>query len=73
MNNPEQEIIENNVRRAAGINALRKIGEIVSEEQQTDAENARVLRWFFRYGWLVMIGSVLLLAYAIGNISMGVI
>ncbi len=73
MNNPEQEIIEKNVRRAAGINALRKIGVIVAEEQQADAEKAKVLRWFFRYGWIVLIGSARLLAYAFGNISVGVI
>ncbi|HEU0189581.1 MAG TPA: hypothetical protein VFQ97_06240 [Gallionella sp.] len=73
MNNPDQEIIDKNVRRAAGINALRKIGAIVAEEQQTDAEKAKVLRWFFRYGWIILIGSALLLAYAFGNISMGAI
>lgn len=73
MNNPDQEIIDKNVRREAGINALRKIGAIVAEEQQTDAEKAKVLRWFFRYGWIVLIGSTLLLAYAFGNISMGAI
>lgn len=69
MNNPdnrEQETVEKKVRRAAGINALRKIGAIVAEEQRADAEKARVLRWFVRYGWIVLIGSALLLAYAFG-------
>lgn len=72
MNNPEQEIIEKNVRRAAGINALRKIGVIVAEEQQADAEKAKVLRWFFRYGWIVLIGSALLFFYIFGFIVKGV-
>lgn len=73
MNNPDQELIDKNARRAAGINALRKIGAIVAEERQADAEKAKVLRWFFRYGWIVLIGSALLLAYAFGTISVGVI
>ena len=36
MQTPEQDIVEQKVRRAAGINALRKIGTIVAEEQKTD-------------------------------------
>lgn len=68
VNNPEQKIIEQKVRRAAGINALRKIGVIVAEEQRADIDRANVLRWFVRYGWLVLLGGGLLLAYAIGVI-----
>lgn len=68
MNNREQEIVEKIVRRAAGLNALRKIGAIVAEEQQADAEKARALRWFARYGWIVLAGSALLLAYLTGVI-----
>jgi hypothetical protein len=56
------------VRRAVGLNVLRKIGVIVAEEQQADADKARVLRWFARYGWIVMTGSALLLAYLTGVI-----
>lgn len=66
MNNYEQDGIEKNVRRAAGIHALRKIGEIVAEEQQADEEKARVLRWFVRYGWIVLLVSVLLFSYCFG-------
>ena len=68
MNNlePGQEIVEHKVRRAAGLNALRKIGAIVAEEQQADADKAKVLLWFARYGWIVLIGSALLLAYLMG-------
>jgi len=70
MNNPEseQEVIEHKVRRAVGISALRKIGVIVAEEQQADTDKAKTLRWFARYGWLVLTGGVLLLAYLMGVI-----
>jgi len=68
VNNPEQEIVEKKVRRAVGLSALRKIGAIVAEEQRADTEKARVLRWFARYGWIVLTGSALLLAYAYGLI-----
>lgn len=65
---PEREIVEHKVRRAVGLNALRKIGVIVAEEQQAEADNAKGLRWFARYGWLILIGSALLLAYLMGVI-----
>jgi hypothetical protein len=68
VNNPEQEIVEKKVRRAVGLSALRKIGAIVAEEQRDDTEKARVLRWFARYGWIVLTGSALLLAYVFGVI-----
>jgi hypothetical protein len=65
---PEQSIVEQKVRRAVGINALRKIGAIVAREQQADTDKANVLRWFARYGWIVLLGAALLVAYAIGFI-----
>lgn len=65
---PGQEVVEHKVRRAAGVNALRKIGKIVAEEQQADADKARLLRWFVFYGWIVLTGGALLLAYLIGVI-----
>lgn|GEM_PF-859957 len=71
MNNPgplqssEQSIVEHKVRRAAGINALRKIGLIVAREQQADTDKARALRWFARYGWIALPGVTLLVAYFI--------
>lgn len=68
MSDPLHEIVEHKVRRAVGANALRKIGRIVAEEQQADAEKARALRWFFRYGWLVLLCGALLLAYLMGVI-----
>ena len=68
MNGAEQEIVRQKVRRAVGINALRKIGLIVSAEQQAEADKARLLRWFARYGWIVLPGAALLAAYAISLI-----
>lgn len=68
MNDPEQEIIEQKIRHAVGSNALRKIGAIVASEQQTDTEKANMLRWFIRYGWVVLLGVALLVAYAMGLI-----
>jgi hypothetical protein len=68
VNNPEQEIVQQKVRRAVGINALRKIGVIVATEQQADTDKASVLRWFARYGWIVLPGAALLAAYAISLI-----
>jgi hypothetical protein len=63
-----QEIVEHKVRKAAGANALRKIGKIVAEERQADAEKARARRWFLRYGWLALLCAVLALAYLMGVI-----
>jgi len=53
-------------RRAAGINALRKIGVIVAAEQQADADKAKFVRWFMHYGWMLLTCLVLALAYIFG-------
>jgi hypothetical protein len=68
MQSPEQNIVEHKVRRAVGLNALRKIGVIVAGEQQADTEKANILRWFSRYGWIIMLCVVLLAAYLTGMI-----
>lgn len=68
MSEPEHDIIEHKVRRAVGLNALRRIGAIVAQEQQADAQQAKALRWLLRYGWLVLLGGAVLLAYAMGLI-----
>ena len=65
---PEQDIVEQKLRRAAGISALRKIGAIVAREQQADTAEANVLRWFVRLGWMILLGGALLLVYAMGLI-----
>jgi hypothetical protein len=68
MQNQEQNIVEQKVRRAVAINALRKIGLIVAAEQQTDSDKAKWLRRFARYGWIVLAVAALLLAYMMGFI-----
>ncbi len=68
MGGPEHEVVEHKVRRAVGINALRKVGKIVAEERQADEEKAGALLWFVRYGWIVLAGSALLPAYLTGVI-----
>ena len=65
MNNPEQDIVQNKVRRAVGVNALRKIGGIVAEDRQLDADKASLLRWFVRYGWIFLPAVTLLAGYLI--------
>ena len=65
MNNPGSEIVEQKVRRAAGINALRKIGLIVARERQADTDKTNVLRWLSHYGWIALPGIALLVAYLI--------
>lgn len=66
MNEPN--IVEHKIRRAVGISALRKISRIVAEERQADADNARALRLFVRYGWIIWLATALLLAYLMGLI-----
>jgi hypothetical protein len=68
VNNPEQKIVEQKVRRAVGINLLRKISAIIAREQQADTDKANVLRWFTRYGWIVLLGAALLVVYLTGVI-----
>ncbi|MDZ4202967.1 MAG: hypothetical protein U1C96_12570 [Gallionella sp.] len=68
MSEPEQEIVEYKVRRAAGVQALREIGKIVAEDRRAEAGKARILRWFMRYGWLLALGISLLSAYWMGVI-----
>lgn len=69
MNQPEDDdALEKNVRRVTGVSALRKIGKIVAEDLQVDAEKEKALRWFMRYGWMVLLAGALLLAYLLGVI-----
>ncbi|MGA7596075.1 MAG: hypothetical protein WCA64_12855 [Gallionella sp.] len=74
MNNPvpkpesEPDIVEQKVKRAAAVSALRKIGRIVDQEQRAEAGKASLLRWFARYGWMALPAVVLLGAYLIVKI-----
>ena len=64
----ETDIVEQKVKRAAAVSALRKIGRIVDQEQQADAGKASLLHWFARYGWIALPAVVLLGAYLIVKI-----
>jgi hypothetical protein len=68
MPDSEADIVEQKVKRAAAVSALRKIGRIVDQEQQADAGKAGLLRWFARYGWIALPAVVLLGAYLIVKI-----
>ena len=63
MSESEQRHIDMNVRREVGISALRKIGKIVADEEKIDAEKENALRWVARYGWIILLGGILLLSY----------
>jgi hypothetical protein len=64
----EHSIVEQKVRRAVAVNALRKIGLIVAAERRADNDKAKWLRRFARYGWIILPGIALLLAYLMGLI-----
>jgi hypothetical protein len=58
--------LQQNVRRTAMLSALRKVRGIVDEENQNDADTARAMRWLLRYGWMVLLLVVALLARLMG-------
>ncbi|MBI3222725.1 MAG: hypothetical protein HYZ46_06595 [Nitrosomonadales bacterium] len=68
MNDPEQDIVAHKVRRAVGLQALRRIGAIVEDEQRAEAQRKKALRWLMRYGWLILLAVAALLARAMGLI-----
>ncbi len=63
---PEQERIEQNVKRAAGKSALKQIRGIVDEERRAEAANELFLRTFITYGWIIMLLVSLALAKLLG-------
>lgn len=68
MNDPEQDIVAHKVRRAVGLQALRRIGAIVEQEQRAEAQRKKALRWLVRYGWLILLAMALGMARIIGLI-----
>jgi len=58
--------IERNVKRTVGQKALKEIRGIVDEERRAEASNARFLRAFMKYGWIVMLLMSLALAHVLG-------
>lgn len=63
---PDQERMEQNVRHAAGIHALKEIRGIVDEDLREEAARTKLLRAFLRYGWIVLLLAVWLLARHFG-------
>jgi cation transport ATPase len=58
--------LQKNIRRTAGLHALRRVATIVDEENRNDAATANLLRWLSRYGWVVLLIAVVLVAYLTG-------
>ena len=58
--------LQQNIRRTTGLHALKKIRAIVDEENEKDAAATRALRWMLRYGWIVLLVIVVLLARLMG-------
>ncbi len=68
MNTPEQERMEQNIRRAAGIHTLREVRHIVDEDLCEEAARKKWLRAFLRYGWIVLLLAAWLLGHFLGVI-----
>ena len=62
----EQGRIERNVKRTVGQKALKEIRGSVDQERRMEASNARFLRAFMKYGWIVMLLVSLALAHVLG-------
>jgi cation transport ATPase len=58
--------LQQNIRRTTGQHALKKIRAIVDEENEHDAAVTRTLRWLSRYGWIVLLVIIALLARLTG-------
>jgi cation transport ATPase len=58
--------LQQNIRRTTGQHALKKIRAIVDEENEHDAAVTRTLRWLSRYGWIVLVVIIALLARLTG-------
>jgi hypothetical protein len=62
----DNDALQQNVRRTTAQHALKRTRAIVDEENRNDAAAARSLRWLLRYGWLVLLAVVALLARLTG-------
>jgi cation transport ATPase len=62
----KNERLQQNIRRTAGRHALKQIHAIVQQENINDAESARALRWFLRYGWVALLLIAGIVAHLIG-------
>jgi hypothetical protein len=66
MTTPEQDRLQENVRRSAGLHALKKTGAIADAEQKREAARTRFLYAFLSYGWIVLLLAIFLLAHFLG-------
>jgi len=64
MNDDSQ--LQQNIRRTAGQHALKKIHAIVEQENKNDADSARTLRWFLRYGFAALLILAAIVAHLMG-------
>lgn len=55
MSTQHDDALQENIRRTASGHALKKIQEIVEEEQKKEALLGRVLHTFLLYGWVVLL------------------
>jgi len=58
--------LQQNIRRTAGLHALKKLRALVEADLAEETYKARALRWLRRYGWLVLPLLALLAAYLLG-------
>jgi hypothetical protein len=58
--------LQQNIRRTAGLHALKKIGAIVDEENRNDAAKAAAVRNIVLYGSLVLMLVATVLGYVMG-------
>ncbi|MBI5658813.1 MAG: hypothetical protein HZC43_04520 [Nitrosomonadales bacterium] len=68
MNMPEEERRERNIRRAAGMRALKEIRGIVDEGIREEAARRKWLRALLRYGGIILLLVAGLLARYLGVI-----
>ena len=62
MNEQQHDDIERNIRRTAGLHALKEIRGIVDEDLREKAAREKLLRLFLRYGWIVLLLAAGMLA-----------
>jgi hypothetical protein len=58
--------LQQNIRRTAGLHALRQISAIVDQESRNEAAAARLLRWLLRYGWALLLLAGAVIGYLTG-------
>lgn len=68
MSTPQEDALQENIRRTASVHALREIHGIVDEERKTEALVGRVLHAFLLYGWLVLLLLAGIMAHFMGVI-----